>query len=207
MLYQPSAFGLFLLFGLDLAALALLYFLIRSPFRWERVLLYGAAVLLVLFSSFLKLFFSELATGASTPGDLQIKNRLSSSFQTFYYLREDKDGQLQADWKEYMLGRRKTRMLEMEGFRGLLIAKKINGQWQYQRVLPSHLTAVLDPAHFRPDTSGRVARAVWMHFGVELSTYLSELLTLVVFSLLVYRLPTAFRKRTTRPSKRLLAAW
>ncbi|MBO3271497.1 hypothetical protein [Hymenobacter defluvii] len=81
MLYQPSAFGLFFLFGLDLAALALLYFLIRSPFRWERVLLYGAAVLLVLFSSFLKLFFSELATGASTPGDLQIKNRLSSSFR------------------------------------------------------------------------------------------------------------------------------
>ena len=197
MLYQPGA-GILLLLILDLAALALLYFLVRSPLRWERVLLYGSAVLLVLFSTFLKLLFSEPTLLASTPGDLQIENQLDGPFQTFYYLHEDKEGQLQAYWKEHMLGRRKTRMLETEGFRGLLIAKKIEGQWQYQRVLPSHLTAVLHPAYFQPDTSGRVARAVWAYFSIELGIYLSELLTLGVLFLLVYRLSAAFRKQVTR---------
>ncbi|UOR04130.1 hypothetical protein MUN82_14395 [Hymenobacter aerilatus] len=199
MLYQPPGFVLFFLFGFDLAALALLYFLVRSSARWERVLLYGSAVLLILFSSFLKLLYSEPAPLASTPSDLQVENRLSSSFQTFYYLDEGKNGHLEAYWKEHMLGRHKTRMLEMEGFRGLLLAKKIDGQWQYQRVLPSHLTAVLDSAHFHPDTSGRVARAVWGYFGVELSIYLSELLTLAALFLLVYRLPAAFRKQPDIP--------
>jgi len=198
MLYQPGA-GVVLLLALDLAALALLYFLVRSSVRWERVLLYGLAVVLVFFSSGLKLLFSEPALLASTPGDLQIENRLSSSFQTFYYLHEAESGQLQVFWKEYMLGRHKTRMLEMEGFRGLLIAKKLDGQWYYQRVLPDHLTAVLAPAHFQPDTSGRIAHAVWAYFGVELGIYLSELLTLTVLFLLVYRLHVTFRKQPDRP--------
>ncbi|MBC6612698.1 hypothetical protein H8B15_17375 [Hymenobacter sp. BT507] len=199
MLYQPSGLGLLFLFGIDLAALALLYFLVRSPQRWERVLLYGSAVLLVLFSSLLKLIFSDPTFGVSSPADLQIENRLSSSFQTFYYLAENEDGQLQAFWKEYMLGRHKTRTFEGEGFQGVLIAKKLDGQWQYQRVLPHHLTAVLDLTHFQPDTSGRVARAIWTHAGVELGTYLSELLTLALLFLLAQRLPTAFRKQPDTP--------
>lgn len=198
MLYQPGA-GILLLFALDLGAVALLYFLVRSPLRWERVLLYSSALLLVLFSSLFKLIFSDPAFGISSPADLQIENRLSSSFQTFYYLTEGKNGQLQAFWKEYMLGRHKTRTFEGEGFQGVLIAKKLDGQWQYQRVLPHHLTAVLDPAHFQPDISGRVARAVWAHIGVELATYLSELLTLAVLFLLVQRLPAAFRRQPDTP--------
>lgn len=196
MLYQASGYGLFILFSLDLVIIALLYFLDHFSWRLGRILLYGFALLLVFFSASFKLLFSGPAHLGSTPAELSVENRLANSFQTFYYLSEDKDGQPHVFWKEYMLGRHKTQILETEGFYGLLLAKKIQRQWQYQRIQPTRLVAVLDEAHFKPDTSGRIAKAVRAYAWVEAGIYASEILTLAVLLLLVYRLP-ALRKRIT----------
>ena len=108
-------------------------------------------------------------------------------------------GNLYAFWKEHVFGPGKTRMLEMESMTSLLVAKKVGGQWCYQRIRPAWKTGRpmvlnLAAARFHPDPSGRIARAVHTYQLLEVGNYLSELLTLAILFLLVQRLPTLRRR-------------
>lgn len=198
MLYQLEFVPFLLVFSFDLAAFFLLFRLVRVPEQFVQITAYATALLFALGTTLLKLMCSIPDFAASTPGDLFIENTTGNWFQSFYYLHENDMGQLSALWQEHTFGRRKTQTLEMEGMTNLLVTKKIDGQWRYQRVLPARKTSrpmVLDlaDARFRPDPSGRIARAVHVYQLMEVGNYLSELLTLAVLFLLIRRLPTLRR--------------
>lgn len=189
MLYQLDLIPLLLVTVLDLFALFFLYRLRRVRQQFVRITAYLTALLFVGSTAFLKLLSTAPTPLASTPGDLHIINNTDHWFQTFYYVGENAAGQPYAYWREYMFGTRKVRVLEIEDTPSLLVAKKIDGEWRYQRIPTTSMVLKLNDARFHPDTSGRIAQAVHARQWRELGTYLSELLTLAILYLLVTCLP------------------